>query len=241
MNSASYLVRRLAVSGQSGESSMSIVSDRHSVVPFKSGETKPLQGQRLAKIGYKDRGDKKAKFASVAVSVPFLTAEVVESNIKRLLPHIGTMLETAQDGVIRSLYESAQGGLSSVSDADISIDAIIGYLEAESNGSRLTKDMVVSWFNAEVRDNLFVVIAEKLGFSEVNKEQEQVIDKHVGVYRDILSSLTGGRTILEPKQIAACERAIALASSEESDIGRKLVARLETLKNPKPLEELLEL
>lgn len=220
---------------------MSNVSNRHSVVPFKSGETKALSGQRLAKIGYKDRGGKKAKYSSVAVSVPMIPVTEIESNIKRLLPHIGTLLETAQDGVIRSLYESAQGELQSVSDADISIDACIAYLEAESNGSRLTKEMIASWFDSEVKDNLFVVLAEKLGFSEVNTEQTQVINKHVSTYRELLASLAGGRTILEPKQLNACEKAIMLASSEDSDIAKKLTARLETLKNPKPLEELLEL
>lgn len=219
---------------------MSTVSNRHSVVPFVAGESKPFTGQRLAKVGYKDRGGKKAKFSSVCVSVPQIDPAAVQSNIQRLLPHIGTMLENAQDAVIRSLYESADGSLQSVSDSEISIDACIAFMEAEKNGSRLTKELIESWFDSDVRENLSVVIAEKLGFEELNETQMQVIEKHVAVYRQILAMLAGGRTILEPKQIAACEKAITLAGSE-SDVAKKLQARIDAMKNPKPLEELLEL
>lgn len=219
---------------------MSNVSNRHTVTPFVSGESKPLSGQRLAKVGYKDRGGKKAKLPSICVSIPMIE-EPSEDQMIRLLPHIRTMLETAQDAVIRSLYESSEGALKNVSDDEISIDACIAFLEAERNGSRLTKELIESWFDSEVKDNLSVVIAEKLGFEELNDTQAQVIDKHLKVYRDILSMLAGGRTVLEAKQLNACEKAIALAASEESDVAKKLQARIEAMKNPKPLEELLEL
>ena len=220
---------------------MSNVSNRHTVNPFIAGESKPLSGQRLAKVGYKDRGGKKAKFSSICVSVPQLEVADIESKLQRLMPHIGTMLENAQDGVIRSLYESSEGSLRNVSDDEISIDACIAFLEAERNGSRLTKELIAEWFDSEVKDNLSVIIAEKLGFEELNETQMQVVNKHLQVYKDILASLSGGRTILGDKQLAACEKAITLAGSADSDVAKKLQARIDSMKNPKPLEEMLEL
>jgi hypothetical protein len=223
---------------------MSVISTRHTVVPFVSGETKPLSGQRLAKIGYKDRGERKAKYSSIAVSVPILADANIEDAVSRIIPHIRGLFENAQDGIIRSLYESADGTLRNVSDDEICIDACINFLDAERNGSRLTKELIESWFTAEVQDNLSVVIAEKLGFGadgDLNEEQTQVVNKHVKAYKDILSMLAGGRTVLEPKQLQACERAIELASSDNSDVATKLRARIDSIKNPKPLEELLEL
>jgi len=220
---------------------MSNISNRHSVQPFVAGKSEPLSGQRLAKVGYKTTKKNKAKYPSVFVSVPPINSESIVNNMDRLTPHIVAMLENAQDGVIRSLYESSDGALQSVSDDDIAISACIAYLEAENNGSRLTKEMIEQWFDSEVRENLTVLVAEKLGFEELNDTQMQVVTKHVDVYRDILSSVSGGRTILAEQQIKACERALTLAASDDSDVAKKIGARLQSMKTPKPLAELLQL
>ena len=96
------------------------------------------------------------------------------------------MVENAQDGVIRSLYESSDGSLSAVSDADISIDAIIGFLEAESTGGRLTKEFIEAWFATSVHDALYVVIADKLHYDGLlTPEQECTVEKHINGYKGI--------------------------------------------------------
>jgi hypothetical protein len=219
---------------------MSNVATIHDVVPFIAGKTEPLTGQRLAKIGYKSRGKNAAKFASVAVSVPFVSHDDLNANVSRLLPYIQTMCETAQDGIIRGLYESADGMLKTVTDGDISIDAVIGFMEAESQGSRLTKERIESWFDSALVDPLTVIIADKLGFDEPNDAQMATIGKHVRIYRDVLAMLAGGKTFLDPKQIAGCEKALALLDDDSDDIAQKLRNRLQAMK-AKPIEELLDL
>jgi hypothetical protein len=219
---------------------MSNVSTAHDVVPFVAGNTNPLSGQRLAKVGYKSTKKTPAKYPSIAVSVPHVNPTDITENVTALLPYIGSMIESAQDGIIKSLYESADGSLSIVTDTDISIEAVISYLESEAAGDRLKKADIETWFDRVCADNVFVLMAEKLGFDEPNEDQSKVIDKNVKVYRDILSMLAGGKTILTPVQIKSCLTVID-ASSDESGIGQKLTARLNEMAKPKVSEDFVAL
>lgn len=221
---------------------MSNVSNVHDVVPFVAGKTNPLSGQRLAKVGYKSTAKNPAKFKSVAVSVPQINPDDISANITQLLPYIGTMLENVQDNVIRSLYESKDGKLTQVLDSDISIQACIAFLESEAAGDRLKKEHIESWFDRVCAENTFTLIAEKLGYSgdsELTQEQMATVEKHVKVYRDILSMLSGGRTVLTPVQIKSC-RTVIEVSEDDSGIGQKLLARLKAMETPK-VSEMLEL
>lgn len=220
---------------------MSNVSNVHDVVPFVAGKTNPLTGQRLAKVGYKTTAKTPAKFASVAVSVPQISTDDVSSSVDELMPYIVSMLENVQDSVIRSLYENKDGKLTQVLDSDISVQACIAFLESEAAGDRLKKEHIESWFDRVCKDNTFTLIAEKLGYTndELTEEQIKTVEKHVKVYRDILSMLSGGRTVLTPVQIKSC-RTVIEVSEDESGIGTKLLARLKAMESPK-VSEMLEL
>ena len=217
---------------------MSIISTRHNINPFVSGKSEALTGQRLSRIGYKSTKNNPAKYPSVCVSVPHINPADITANINSLMPYIGNMLETAQDGIIRSLFESSHGTKQSISDEDISILACIGYLESESNGGRLTKEYLELWFDSNIAENLSVVIADKLGFDMSTEAQMETITKHLNGYKGLIASLSGGKTILQPNQISACKRALEIASIDD-DTSAKLTARLNNMV-PKKMEELLE-
>lgn len=216
------------------------ISNRHSVVPFVAGKSAPLSDQRLAKIGYKSSKEKKAKFPSVCASVPVLSDEQIIPFSERLLPFVRSVLENAQDGIIRSLYESNDGTLGSVSDEEISIAACISFLETDAAGGRLTKEMVEVWFSETLADNVYVLIAEKLGFTDPDKAQEEMIQKHIAAYKAVFASLSGGKTFLQPAQIKGCK--VALSSLGAMDeIGSKLMNRLDGMEKKPLIEELLDL
>ena len=222
---------------------MSNVSTVHDVVPFVAGKTNPLTGQRLAKIGYKSTAKNPAKFPSVAVSVPQINPDHIRENLDALLPYIGTMLEKTQDDVIRNLYESRDGALKVVQDHEISVQACISFLESEAAGDRIKKEHIEAWFDRVCAENVFTLIAEKLGYASqdsLTPEQESTVQKHVKVYRDILSMLAGGRTVLTPVQIKSCKTIIDV-SEDDSGIGTKLMLRLTAMESPKPVAEFLEL
>ena len=118
---------------------MSNVSTRHAVVSYTAGESKSFTGQRLMVARYKQteamtkRGETAP--AAVCASVPFIAPDEITANITALLPHICNMLEAAQDGILRSMYEGSAYALGDVTDDDISVQACIGFLEAASTGS----------------------------------------------------------------------------------------------------------
>ena len=222
---------------------MSNVSSVHDVVPFVAGKTEPLTGQRLAKIGYKTTTKNPAKFKSVAVSVPPIDPDAVLNNVKALLPYIGTLLEDTQDKIIRGLYESADGALKTVQDPEISVQACISFLEAEAAGERLKKEHIEAWFDRVCSDNVFTLVAEKLGYGdseELTPEQIATVQKHVKTYRDILSMLSGGNVKLTPVQIRSCKTVIDV-SEDDSGIGQKLMSRLVNMEKPPKVTEFLEL
>lgn len=224
---------------------MSIIGTRHSLALFTAGESKPASGQRLAKIGYKqtEAMTKRGETAppSVCASVPQVDVADIRANIDRLLPYIGNMIETAQDGIIRSLYESAGHTLISVDDADISVSACVSYLAAEAAGDRLKKETIEQWFDSEVAENLTAFLAEKLGFTELTADNMAVISKHVAIYRTLIGSLAGGKTILETKQINGCKKAISLSATADR-IAQRLNDRLVAMEAPKrKIEEFLDI
>lgn len=221
---------------------MSHFSTAHTVTKFDAKKSQALSGQRLAKIRYKTTANQSAKFPSVCVSVPFIGADEIDNTvtISKLLPHIRAMLENAQDGVIRSLYESKEGSLTQVTDSDISIDACISYLDAESQGSRLTKEFISAWFNESMQDYVTALIVEKLGYDDsMSEEQVNTVSRHVNGYRDLYASLAGGKTVLQDKQIASLLNVLGLVDSDETS--EKLKARLVAMSQKPKIEELLEL
>ena len=220
---------------------MSIVSNRHNVNLFVAGKSEALSGQRLAKIGYKKTKENQNPLKSVCVSVPSINmteySHMVSAGVFNSI--IQCALENAQDGIIRSLYESSEGNLTTVSDEEISVNACINYINAENAGGRLTKEYLENWFANNISDNLSVIIADKLGFDMSTEEQLNTIGKHLNMYKGLISSLAGNKTILQPQQINACKRAIEVSSIDD-DTSKKLLQKLANM-SPKKLEELLEL
>ena len=221
---------------------MSNVSNAHTITKFDAKKSQALSGQRLAKVRYKTTAKQDAKFPSVCVSVPFIGVETITdtNTITRLLPHIRVMLENAQDGVIRSLYEAGDGVLGLVTDSDISIDACIKYLEAESEGGRLTKEFIEAWFDSSVADYLYALMCEKLGYGEeLTPEQDVTVKKHMNGYKGLYSSLAGGKTVLQENQIKSLSKVLDIVDTD--DTSEKLKARLNSMLNKPKIEELLEL
>lgn len=208
---------------------MSNVSSQHSVVPFVSGETKPLTGQRLAKVGYKKTKECPNPPKSIAVSLPQLSDDELLQSAPKLLAVLRESCESIQDKIIRSLYESREYNLDRVSDAEIGIDSIAAYASSEQSGGRITKEYLEQWFDANMRDNLTVVIADKLGFEELNPEQLDVVNEHLAGCRGLIASITGNKTMLTMQQIVGIRRAIDVSAVGDSKVVNVLLERMNTM------------
>jgi hypothetical protein len=224
------------------------ISNRHSIVPFISGISEALSGQRLAKVGYKSTKEGKAKFPSICVSVPRIGDPEIEGNISALLPYIKELIEQAQDGIIRGLYESSEGCLVNVSDEELSISACIGYLGAVSQGSRLTKELIEQWFVDNMELGLIGLLAVKLGFisgidaiEELTEAQYAKVELSVGGYKGMLTGLSGGKTHYEPVKCKALILAVRKTGADDSEIGKRLIGRLEVMEKKVVSDGLLAL
>ena len=220
---------------------MSNVSIAHTVTKFDAKNSQSLTGQRLAKCRYKTTAKQSAKFPSVCVSVPYIDVRNAIVDYTPLFPHIQAMLENAQDGIIRSLYESSDGALSQVTDNDLSISACIAYMNAENEGSRLTKEFIESWFDTSVRDYVYALVSEKLGYGtdDLTVEQDITVCKHVNGYRGMYSALAGGKTMYQPNQINSLKRVLDIVDTD--DTSTRLINRLNKMLETPKIEDLLEL
>jgi hypothetical protein len=218
------------------------VSNRHAIVPFVAGTSKPLADQRLARAGFKLTEKMKAAgktaLPSVCASVPFIDPAAVQVFMNELLPHIGAMLEKTQDEILRSKYESSGGQATDITDEELSIPACLAFLNAESAGSRLSVESIGAWFDNSLTDNLTVLIADKLGFDLSTPEQEQTVQKHVRNHRDVLCMLAGKNVILAPRQVNAVQNMLELAA-EEDTMHQKLSTKLAGLMGKKEEEFLI--
>lgn len=220
---------------------MSNISNRHTITKFVSGESKPLVTQRLAKCGYKSTTKNPAKFPSVCASLPMLTPDDVMPHIPALLCHIGSMLENAQDSILRSLYESSVGLRTEITDEEISVTACIAYLSAENAGSRLSEESIGAWFDSDLSDNLTVVIADKLGFDLSTVEQESVVAKHVALHKSVLCVLAGKNVVLSPKQESGIKNMLKIAADTSSGIGAKVEARFVAVTSKKEELDMIDI
>lgn len=225
---------------------MSNVSNRHAIVPFIAGTSQPLSDQRLARVICKQTAKMTKEgitaLPSACASVPMIPSADITAAIPRMMDHIRTMLEDAQDGIIRSLYESSQGAASVVTDDDINVDACIAFMDARSNGSRLSAESVGAWFDAVAKDYVIAFIADKLRFTELTPENTKVCEQHANGYKGLLQVLAGGKTILPANQLKTL-RIVLSVMGEDDAMASRLLEKITAMEKPKEkkVQEFLDL
>lgn len=188
---------------------MSVISNRHAIVAFDSKTSKAQEGQRLAKIGYKES---KSGRTSVCCSIPFVETSEVVANLTQFLPHVQELVQATQDKIIRAAHEA---GKTEVSDAELSIAEVLSFLDSESQGDRLSKEVIGQWFDGNLADILTLAFAEKLGISDnATQEDDKKISLIVGSYKEKLASLSGSKTLYTPEVCQNLTKALMLADDD---------------------------
>lgn len=206
---------------------MSIISSNHDVVNYDPKKSSAFTGQRLSKITYKTDKESGVKKDSVCVSIPHITVEQIESDFVILQPHIRDFLASTQDAMIRVLVES---GKTQIADDELSMESVVRYLEAESTGSRLTKESVNAWFDSTMNDMLIIAFAEKLGLSDqISAADEARINATVSAYKEKFAAMAGGKTSYAPELAEKLIKALELAPADD-ELACKFSARLEKMK-----------
>lgn len=212
---------------------MSIIDQaNHSVIKYDPKTSKAFTGQRLAKVTYKTVSDKDnpmygIKRDSQCVSIPMIKVTEIEQNFTVLVPHINEYLMSVQDKIIR---EKIDAGAKHISNEDISIVAMVEWLDSNNESGRLTKETVAKWFAENIEESLAVVLMEKLGVSDTptDKESAQILAV-VSTFKDKVSSLAGGKTSYEPKMCDSLLKCLELAPAGDA-LASRFSVRLNKMK-----------
>ena len=165
---------------------MSVISNRHTFAEFTStgkNRSVPYTGQRLAKVGYKEKSGKQ----SVCVSIPMLDDSDVDKINQAFPVDFRKRAEDFQNGLIRSLYES---GKSAIETDEINVTSILAYLESENNAGRLSAEKVKEWFTGEFADTAMVLMSEKY-----KTEDETILQQKANAWLAAFVALTGNSPI----------------------------------------------
>lgn len=206
---------------------MSIIGENHTFAPFTSGKSVAFAGQRLSQITFKtvtDGEGNKTKRDSVCVSIPVL--DVSQNEMNAMKGHIVAMVHKAQDGIIR---EMVLAGHTSVATEQVNFASVLEYLDSESEGTRLTKEDVVAWFDSTngLADSLRVVFADKLGLSDVPSEGEtKRLEQMVTQYRECYASLAGGKKMFEKPIAEKLGKTLEKYCGSEDAIAGRFIGRL---------------
>src|SRR5512139_3522165 len=207
---------------------MSIISNIHTVTSYTSGKTKPLDGQRLAKVTYKVDKATGIKPDSKAVSIPVIGWGDIEPHLNALKGEFIAVVHKVQDGIVRGKVEA---GAVSINGEDISMSAVVAYLLEDSG--RLTGDIIRGWFFDTLREPLILAFASKLGIAEdaaPTADQEVKLEKIIKGYEDSFAKLASGAATFSELQKTSMIKALQFAEEDDS-IAAKFTARLSASKN----------
>lgn len=225
---------------------MSVISNRHVLEVFDSKKSKAANGQRLAiastKITKEDKAaglTEKSK-PSMCASIPVVSADVLSDSVMQAFkPYVLQMVLDTQDKIVRQFAENE---CSTVGDDDISVDAVLAYLDDESKGARLTKEIIVEWFDGSLADSLALAFADKMGLSDTPTEDEtKKLNQQIQVYREKLASLAGGKTVFAPDVAKKMIRALEFGAADDAMIVRFTARCKKMMEEPKPAADMMGL
>ncbi len=203
------------------------IGNRHTVRPFIAGESKAMDGQRLAKIGFKKSKDNPNPLKSVCVSLPMIEQPFTEEQLEALNPHIVAMLEKAQDGIIRGMYE-ANPEILSVGDDELTVEKCIEFLELEETGGRLTIEKLAQWFDSALSAKLAEFLRVQGGKKLSGEALDKAVVQSLNAYKGMITAISGGKTHYDAKQ--RDKLMTILAMTEDGDeMAEKIVGRIETM------------
>lgn len=197
--------------------------------------SRPRDGERLIKVCYRTDSKTKTKpRESVCISIPPITETSIKENIDKFLPLFIASIQEQQDKIARKLYEA---GNSSITTNELGLDAIAEFLEESVYESRLTKELIDTWFDVLVADKLSSVILAK---SEGKGITEEKLTAILTEYKSKFSALAGGRTSYESSIALALLKVFDLLDSAEDTLTIRLYNRLgDMLRKQKKVEEAL--
>lgn len=200
------------------------------------------EGMRLVKCLYKTNlktGNVAGENSYIIVPESHLSEEVVIAEVATLAPYISAYLQEQEDKIIKEAHKNKSIGFS---DAFLSVAKILEALDASGQGNRLNKDKIESWYNSDMKEQLLVAFADKMGLSDTPSDEEITRLSEISeVYKAKYASLASGKTLYKKEEAELLIKALTVTGAGENGIGARFVTRLEGMKTHKSEELLLSL
>jgi len=189
------------------------------------------EGYRVAKVMYKtNKTTNTIAGENSCLIVPKITEDIVVDNIERLISHVITMLETEQDKIVKGYHLDS---VTFVEPEKLSVDAIIEAMEAIAVSGRINKEMIEAWFTESMIEPLTALLTGK---GTATDKLPLIVQAYSGLFGKMASNTTQ----YPPEQAEKLLAAINKCEASETDIGKKLVTKLDKMMNPATQAELLE-
>lgn len=218
------------------------------VVGIHTDSTKPTnESHRLSVIAFKTPSDKKndatyKRPVTRSVSVPQITLTIQPDVIRDALQ---AAYYDLQDQVIREIVvssldagmQAADGTLKKIviDSNQISLEACAAFYARKSIGTKLSKDMLASWFDSDLATQLELALISALKLPEQPAPEEQAkLDAAVKQHRNLIVSLAAPTASLPDHITKQLQRAVNLA--DDSPVKTTLSDKLHRFL--KPVEEI---
>lgn len=159
--------------------------------------SKAIDGQRLARVIAKKNkeGNYESEHLqeSKCISIPVI-AELSQSQLTALMPHVIGLVANAQDEIIRELLITT--GATSINDAQISIEECVKYLDDSAKGNRVTSEYMQKWFSETYEEPAYEFICVevcKYNPNDLSEAQSATLEKKFNILRDMFAGFASGK------------------------------------------------
>lgn len=171
-------------------------------------------GNRLAKITYRTDRKTGVKPPSKCGELAAISSKDITDNISNLMDSVIRLLESTQDDIIR---EQIELGATTVDISLINMASLSKYLSEKSKGERLTKAVLVDWFDIELEDLLVAAVSDKLGVSgDPTEKQDSLISDTIAQFKAYITGLASPRAFIQKDSRPAILKALSLVSDDMS-------------------------
>lgn len=202
------------------------IGQNHVVSKLEKNSKALDKDQRLARVIAKKNkeGNYESEHLqeSKCVSIPQIQPEFSQSQLIAMQPHIVGMLANAQDEIIRELLVTK--GITSVNDAEISVDECIKYLDDSAKGNRITTEYMQKWFEETYSDPAMEFICSiicKFDPENLSEEQQKVLYVKTNVLRDMLTGFASPKYSPEIPKLKSIIKFGAFTTQENWDARMK--------------------
>ncbi len=175
-------------------------------------------------------GKKLRENSYIRIPTQHINEETVVERIQELAPFVVSYLQTVEDSIIKEAHKNGQ--LNYHLDA-LSLDSIISLLEESEISGRLNKEMIEAWFMQSIEPKLAELFADKLGLDPLTASELELVklQRTLNAYKDKFSSLASPKVSFKEADCLALINVIEKADIESSFLGKKFIAKLDSMKN----------